>query len=100
MNLGEGNLTGQVFPYVIVKIADGRCTVIFKMVFQPSTVQETGAVNIVTGMILDYRAFDTFGESNVLFIATVTVLILLHYTKKDAAGAFTTARRPSREKWH
>ena len=40
-------------------------------------LQETGAVNIVTGMILDYRAFDTFGESNVLFIATVTVLILL-----------------------
>ena len=63
-------------------------------------LQETGAVNIVTGMILDYRAFDTFGESNVLFIATVTVLILLHYTKKDAAGAFTTARRPSHEKWH
>ncbi|RKJ46006.1 hypothetical protein D7X25_23710, partial [bacterium 1XD42-8] len=28
-------------------------------------LQETGAVNIVTGMILDYRAFDTFGESNV-----------------------------------
>ena len=25
-------------------------------------LQETGAVNIVTGMILDYRAFDTFGE--------------------------------------
>ena len=33
-------------------------------------LQDTGAVNIVTGMILDYRAFDTFGESNVLFIAT------------------------------
>ena len=26
-------------------------------------LKETGAVNIVTGMILDYRAFDTFGES-------------------------------------
>ena len=25
-------------------------------------IQDTGAVNIVTGMILDYRAFDTFGE--------------------------------------
>ncbi|MCR5791090.1 MAG: hypothetical protein K6G83_14505 [Lachnospiraceae bacterium] len=40
-------------------------------------LQETGAINIVSGMILDYRAFDTFGESNVLFIATITVLILL-----------------------
>ncbi|MBQ9858244.1 MAG: hypothetical protein IJO77_04510 [Oscillospiraceae bacterium] len=46
-------------------------------------LQDTGAVNIVTGMILDYRAFDTFGESNVLFIATCTVLLLLHVNKKD-----------------
>ena len=45
-------------------------------------LQETGAINIVTGMILDYRAFDTFGESNVLFIATITVLILLRKNKK------------------
>ncbi len=46
-------------------------------------LQETGAVNIVTGMILDYRAFDTLGESHVLFIATGTVLILLHKKKKE-----------------
>lgn len=44
-------------------------------------LQETGAVNIVTGMILDYRAFDTLGESHVLFIATCTVLILLRIDK-------------------
>lgn len=40
-------------------------------------LQETGAVNIVSGMILTYRAFDTFGETNVLFIATVCVMIML-----------------------
>lgn len=40
-------------------------------------LQETGAVNIVTGMILDYRAFDTLGESHVLFIGTCAVLLLL-----------------------
>lgn len=40
-------------------------------------LQETGAVNVVTGMILTYRAFDTFGETNVLFIATCCVMILL-----------------------
>ena len=40
-------------------------------------VEETGAVNIVAGMILTYRAFDTFGETNVLFIATCCVMILL-----------------------
>ena len=40
-------------------------------------LQETGAVNIVTGMILDYRAFDTLGESTVLFTAAMVVLFLL-----------------------
>ena len=42
-----------------------------------SGLQETGAVNIVAGMILDYRAFDTLGESHVLFLAVSCVLILL-----------------------
>lgn len=42
-----------------------------------SGLQETGAVNIVSGMILTYRAFDTFGETNVLFIATCCVMVLL-----------------------
>lgn len=48
-------------------------------------LQETGAVNIVTGMILDYRAFDTLGESHVLFIATCVVLILLRKDKKGSS---------------
>jgi len=57
-------------------------------------LQDTGAVNIVTGMILDYRAFDTFGESNVLFIATCTVLILLRSDKKkDKQQAKAEQRR-------
>ena len=40
-------------------------------------LEEAGAVNAVAGMILDYRAFDTLGESNVLFIAVCSVIILL-----------------------
>ena len=57
-------------------------------------MQDTGAVNIVTGMILDYRAFDTFGESNVLFIATCTVLILLRTDNKhDRRKAVVEERR-------
>lgn len=46
-------------------------------------LQDTGSVNIVTGMILDYRAFDTLGESHVLFVATCTVLILLRIDTKE-----------------
>lgn len=40
-------------------------------------LQDTGAVNAVAGMITSYRGFDTFGETNVLFIATCCVMILL-----------------------
>lgn len=53
-------------------------------------LQETGAVNIVTGMILDYRAFDTFGESCVLFIASCCVLVLLRI---DAAEGDEQAKK-------
>ncbi|MCY6485223.1 hypothetical protein OW763_12825 [Clostridium aestuarii] len=45
-----------------------------------NTVKDTGATNIITGVILDYRAFDTFVEASVLFTSAVTVLIVL---KKD-----------------
>ncbi len=39
--------------------------------------EETGAVNIVTGLILNYRGFDTMGETHVLFVAASCVMILL-----------------------
>lgn len=45
---------------------------------------ETGAVNIVAAMILEYRGFDTFGESCVLFVAVCAVLALLRNEERDA----------------
>lgn len=56
-------------------------------------LEETGAVNIVAGMILDYRAFDTLGESHVLFTATITVLILLRLNKTEKDEAEISDRR-------
>lgn len=38
---------------------------------------DTGATNVIASMILDYRAFDTLGESTVLFSAVAAVIILL-----------------------
>lgn len=51
-------------------------------------LEETGAVNIVSGMILDYRAFDTLGESHVLFTALVCVMILLRRDRKNMRTAY------------
>lgn len=44
--------------------------------------EETGAVNAVTGMILDYRAFDTLGESAVLFAAAASTILLLDHPRR------------------
>jgi multicomponent Na+:H+ antiporter subunit B len=46
-------------------------------------LEETGAANIVAGMILSYRVFDTFGESSVLFLAATCVTILLRRDEKN-----------------
>lgn len=47
-------------------------------------MEETGAVNVVAGVILDYRAFDTLGESHVLYTAATAVFILLLTLKGSA----------------
>jgi multicomponent Na+:H+ antiporter subunit B len=52
------------------------------------TTEETGAMNIVTGIILDYRAFDTFVEASVLFTASIIVLLLL---KKEGRSKYVGA---------
>ena len=49
-------------------------------------VNDTGAINIVAGMIFDYRAFDTLGESFVLFVAVMFVIMLIRITS-DSSGA-------------
>lgn len=48
-----------------------------------SGLTETGAVNIVAGIILDYRAFDTLGESHVLFTAVIAVMVLILKEKEE-----------------
>ena len=57
-------------------------------------LEETGAVNMVAGMILDYRAFDTFGESSVLFLAVtcVTMLLMRDRNNIDTEEDLLTAR--------
>jgi len=45
-------------------------------------IEETGAVNIVTSVVLNYRGFDTLGEVTVLFIAAVGLGAVLFVEKK------------------
>ena len=63
-------------------------------------VEETGAVNIVSGMILDYRAFDTLGESHVLFTALICVMILLMKDKKNMGSIYEDYYRIRTDRYH
>lgn len=60
-------------------------------------LEEAGAVNTVAGMILDYRAFDTLGESNVLFIAVCSVLILLRADRNKEGALNIPGLAPEQE---
>ena len=57
----------------------------------------TGAVNIVAGIILEYRAFDTLGESFVLFCAVTCVLVLLRADTADSQPEPVVFRDLSRD---
>jgi len=63
-------------------------------------LQETGAVNIVSGMILDYRAFDTLGESHVLFTALVCVMILLRIDGKNMRKGYEEYYTIRQDRYH
>ncbi|MFH1283174.1 MAG: hydrogen gas-evolving membrane-bound hydrogenase subunit E [bacterium] len=40
-------------------------------------LQATGAANLVTAVLLDFRAFDTLGEATILFCAVIGVLAVV-----------------------
>jgi multisubunit Na+/H+ antiporter MnhB subunit len=46
------------------------------------TQEETGANNGVTGVVFDYRGFDTLGEATVLFTAVAGVIMIFRRKKK------------------
>lgn len=45
--------------------------------------EETGANNIVTAVVFDYRGFDTLGEATVLFTAVLAVGLLFRTMRED-----------------
>lgn len=51
-----------------------------------NAVKDTGAVNVIAAIITDYRAFDTLGETTVLFtaIAAVGSVLMVAHKKEDS----------------
>lgn len=51
-----------------------------------NALSETGAFNVIASVITDYRAFDTLGETLILFVSIVCVLSILHRPKEESHG--------------
>lgn len=65
------------FGYPIMKVAE---------TYIREGIQSTGAANLVSAIILDYRGYDTLGEATILFTAVIGALAVLRATgrKKKA----------------
>jgi len=48
-----------------------------------NALKDTGAANVVTGVILDYRGYDTLGEATVLFTAILGAVAVLRRRSKN-----------------
>lgn len=46
-------------------------------IFTSSSVADTGSINVVTAILMDYRAFDTLGEATVIFTAVAVAGAIL-----------------------
>lgn len=47
-----------------------------------SALEDTGVLNMVTSIVLDYRAYDTMFETIVLFTAALAVVITIRTSKR------------------
>ncbi len=55
--------------------------------------EEAGAKNIITGVILNYRGYDTMGEVSVIFSALCAVIAILDREKKGRSRSGVDASR-------
>ncbi len=49
-------------------------------------IKDTGATNIVTAVLLDFRAYDTIGEATVLFVSIVGAFVILRRQGRKGRG--------------
>lgn len=65
------------FGYPIMKVA--------KIYFEEGLIK-TGATNLISAVILDFRAYDTLGEATILFTAVIGVLAVMRKTGRKKTG--------------
>jgi multicomponent Na+:H+ antiporter subunit B len=87
-----GNLTGLLFAsglgFMLLAVASGldfgAPPMLIGNEIQTQAPQQTGATNIVTSVVLGYRAIDTLGELSILFAAAVSSGLVLGHRHTTA----------------
>jgi len=65
------------FGYPIMRVAK---------TYLDTGLTKTGAANIVTAIILDFRGYDTLGEATVLFTAVISVMAVMRRIGRKKVG--------------
>ncbi len=66
-----------VFGYPIMKVAE---------TYLAEGMARTGATNMVSSVMLDFRAYDTLGEAVVLFTAVISVMVIMRRAGRKKPG--------------
>lgn len=73
--------------YFVLAIANlepfGEHTTRMATEYIQSGIKGTGSVNLVTGIVFDFRGYDTLGEATILFTAVIGVLAILRIVAKN-----------------
>ena len=79
-------ISAGLFYFFLLAIANldplGAHTLRMSEFYVNGAVEKTGAVNLVSGVLFDFRAYDTLGEAVILYTAALGVLTLLRIKGK------------------
>ena len=86
---GETTPEGTIPPFGQPVLANGEDAALqpgASKQYLEQTVDETGAVNAVTAVLLDFRAYDTLGEATVIFVSILGAYALLRQIGRRKEG--------------
>lgn len=86
---------GVIFAAIVGDYGERQAVSALAQQYLTLVPTELGAANVVTGILITYRGFDTLGEVAVLFMVAASVGLLLSGKDAEPADAVDEPRRPS-----
>src|SRR6516162_11961094 len=91
-------ILGAIFATIVINYSERTALPALAKAYVNLVPRELGAPNVITGILLTYRAFDTLGEVAVLFMVGAGVVLVLSAGRRPRAAAHSPEDpRPSSE---